>query len=820
MRYKYIFLIFFVFIANLSFGQLEGIKICIDPGHGGHDPANDRKIILPHGLVFWESEGNLMTAFHEKDLLQSLGANVKMTRTGNDDSDDIALSSRVAIANAFGADYFQSNHTNAGSSGINYSLVLFRGTDNSPAWPDAKTMGAIIGPNLQDLLRTTRHYNRGDQSFLGFSLGVLRNTNMPATLSEGSFHDIPAEALRLKNTEYSKNYAWALVKSFCKYFNVDGFPTGRVGGIATNRQSGDVINNIQVTCQPGNKTYIGDDFYNGFYGFDLEPGTYTLTFSRNGYFDVEKTVTIVANEYIDVDVSLPLNLNGAPYVDFDILGLPAGAFDTVTFDASNSYDDGQIVKYEWFLNDTTLIDTGKIIKYAFSADGAYNITLKLTDDENKTSSLTKSLTIATEPPKIPVLMSVEPINNNKGVKIKWKKNTQSSLAGYRIYYNINPFIENLNILADTNVLKPDITELEVDSLGEDNMYVFWIKAVNKAGYESESSDMYGIMHYPFDTNKKLLIVDGFDRRASYPERSHTFASSCYLTGLWDANAHIDVSTASNESIIINNIKLNNYDIVIWFLGDESTIDETFSAAEQNKVKDYLNQGGKLFVTGSEIAWDLDHKGSTTDKNFYHNYLKASFVEDGTSGRAPATGINGQEFEGVILHYGEKYTEDYPDVIAPEGEAKSILKYNQGSVAGIAYKGIFGSGSTAGAVVNIGFPLETVSDRYEIKIFTETLLKYFDITTQVKDVPGKTAKNQFKVFPTVFHNNINILSNIDNRSGAKIYIYNINGKLVYSTKISIAKGAKKEIDLNAISNGIYILKIKNKNKEWDYRILKH
>ena len=819
MRYKYIFLIIFLFIGNISFGQLQGVKICIDPGHGGHDPANDRRIPLPHGLVFWESEGNLMTGFHERDLLESLGASVKMTRTANDDSDDIALSSRVAIANAFGADYFQSNHTNAGSSGINYSLVLFNGTDNSPTWPDAKAMGAIIGPNLQDLLRTTRNYNRGDRSFLGFNLGVLRNTNMPATLSEGSFHDIPAEALRLKNSEYSKNYAWALVKSFCKYFNVDGFATGRIGGIATNRQSGDVINNIQVTVQPGNKTYIGDDFYNGFYGFDLDPGTYTLTFSRTGFFDVEKTVTITANKYMDLDVSLPVNLNGAPYADFDILGLPAGALDTVTFDATNSYDDGQIVKYEWFVNDSIALDTGKIIKYAFSADGQYNITLKLTDDEDKISSLTKSVKIATEPPKIPVLISVEWINDNKGVKIKWKKNTQSSLAGYRIYYNINPFLENLNILADTNVLKPDVTEFEIDSLGNENMYVFWIQAVNKAGYASDNSDMYGVMHYPFGSNKKVLIVDGFHRRSSYPNYSHTFASSCYLTGLWDALGHVDVSTALNDDIIIGKTDLSDFDIVIWFLGDESTIDETFSAVEQNKVKDYLNQGGKLFVTGSEIGWDLDEKGSSTDKNFYHNYLKASFVEDGSVGRAPAQGISGYAFEGVTLHYGVVYTEDYPDVLAPETGAESIMKYNQGSVAGIAYKGVFGSGSAPGAVVNIGFPLETVSNRYEIKVFMEKLLKYFDATTSTGDLFENVNNNNFKVYPTVFHNSINLLPDINIKTPVKINIYNLNGKSVYSSNMTISKGEKKEILLNSISNGIYILKINSENKEWNYKIFK-
>ena len=822
MRNIYLLLLSLLFTATAVFGQgqLQDVKICLDPGHGGHNPANDRKVTLPHGLVFWESEGNLMTALHERDLLQSLGANVKMTRTANDDSDDISLSSRVAIANAFGADYFQSNHTNAGSGSVNYSLVLFKGTDNNPVWPDAKAMGAIMGPNLQDLLETTRNYNRGDKSFLGFNLGVLRNTNMPATLSEGSFHDIPAEALRLKNSEYSKNYAWALAKSFCKYFDVDGFSTGRVGGIVTDRNTGEVINNVQVTCQPGDKTYIGDDYYNGFYAIgELAPGTYTLTFSRSGYFDISKTVTIKANKYVDMDLSLPIDNNGAPYADFDIIGLPAEALDTLIFDAGKSADNGQIVKYEWFLSDSIALDTGKIIKYAFAHDGQYLITLKLTDDENNTSSLSKTVQIKTEPPKTPVLLSVLPVNNNKGVKIKWKRNTQSDFVGYRIYYNINPFIENIRILADTNILKPDVTELEIDSLGSDNLYVFSIVAVNRAGYESERSDEYGIMHYPFDTNKKLLIVDGFHRRSSYSGISHNFATACYLWGLWDASGHVDVATTLNERVIKGDILLDDYDMVVWFLGDESTVDETFNAVEQNKVKDYLNQGGKLFVTGSEIGWDLDHKGSSTDKSFYHDYLKASFVDDGTTGRAPASGINGLAFDGVILHYGEVYIEDYPDVIAPTEGAQSVLKYNEGSIAGIAYKGTFGDGNAQGAIVNIGFPLETVNDKFEVKFFMEKLLRYFDVASSTIDNPRFVQDNSFEVFPTVFSDKINMISHLGKNDISQISIYNLKGQKVYFDKLNFSKNHTMTIQLPELISGNYILRIENNHRFWNYKIVK-
>ena len=47
--------------TSLSAQSLAGYKICINPGHGGHD-SNDREILLP-GITFWESEGNLTKVF-------------------------------------------------------------------------------------------------------------------------------------------------------------------------------------------------------------------------------------------------------------------------------------------------------------------------------------------------------------------------------------------------------------------------------------------------------------------------------------------------------------------------------------------------------------------------------------------------------------------------------------------------------------------------------------------------------------------------------------------------------------------------------------
>jgi N-acetylmuramoyl-L-alanine amidase len=797
--------------------QLNGIKICIDPGHGGYDPANDRKIELPYGLVFWESEGNLMTANHAKDLLTLLGANVKLTRTENTDASDISLSARSAIANEFGADFFLSNHTNAGGGGNNYSLVLFKGEDNTPAWPQAKVYGSFLAPGLQDLLRTTNYHNRGDMSFLGFNLGVIKNTNMPAALSEGSFHDLEAEALRLKNYEYSRNYAWAIARSFCTYFNVSGFLTGRTGGIVTDRTTGKALNNINAAMNPGNRNYYGDEFYNGFYAFgDVEPGIYQLTVTRTGYIPVTIQVNIESNKYLETDISLPPDNNGTPFADFEIAGLPAGAGDELIFDASMSADNGDIIKYEWNFNDGSSGDTGKIVKHTFLKDSTFYVTLKVTDNEQNTSIITKSLLIKTIPPQMPQILSVVYDKNTNKIKVKWRKTSQSSVAGYKIYFSDNTNPDIYTVLADTAILRKNSEEYIFENPEKYKQYNFRIVSVTKNGIESAPGDIYGVLINSDVNNKRILIVDGFTRKSSYTGITHDFVSNAYIRGLRDAAILADVSSCSNESIIAGDTDPGFYNAVIWFLGDESTIDETFNTTEQTKIKEYLKNGGKLFVTGSEIAWDLDYKGSVSDKNFYHDYLKAVFLEDGASGRSPATGIQPGDFSDLKLTYGVVYPEDFPDVLSPAGGSAIIFKYNQGSTAGIAYKGTFGGNYALGSVVNLGFPLETVQDKEEIRLFFTKLMRYFDFLVPVEEFDSDPGI--IHVYPVVFNDRINIEFQETNNNLLEMQLFHTDGTCVFYEKFNYHEHL--EIDPGNIGNGLYILRLITKGRIHIFKLIKN
>jgi N-acetylmuramoyl-L-alanine amidase len=317
-------LVFFIAI-NINSQSLLGVKICVDPGHGGYDPANDRYIAA---TGFWESEGNWDKALHLKQMLIDLGATVYLTRSGNTNSDDPGLSVRAAVANNNNVDIFHSIHSNGFQGTSNYSLMLFKGTDNAPANPASKLYAERVGPKIYAAHRTTALYNRGDMSFLGYYLGVLNPLNMQGVLSEGSFHDYIPESWRLMNTYYRKHEALAITRGLLLHLNGGTLETGAIAGIVRdpsktvsyyafpgNDQKAPV-NNIKITIQPGNLVYNGDDKNNGFYLFDnLLPGQYKVIFEREGFFKDSSTVNVVANQSVFADKFLTFDTTKAPIVD-------------------------------------------------------------------------------------------------------------------------------------------------------------------------------------------------------------------------------------------------------------------------------------------------------------------------------------------------------------------------------------------------------------------------------------------------------------------------------------------------------------------------
>ena len=222
----------------------------------------------------------------------------------------------------------------------------------------------------------------------------------------------------------------------------------------------------------------------------------------------------------------------------------------------------------------------------------------------------------------------------------------------------------------------------------------------------------------FVTAATLGCCLGFLPHNFNPARLFMGDSGALLLGLLLAAATISITGNVDPSAVsgdqVTAALLTNYAKVVWMLGEESTVDETFSSAEQAAVTNYLGKGGRLFVSGAEIGWDLGRSGvsSSADVNFFTNVLRAVYASD-SGGTGQVTGTTGGFLSGVSI--GFNYTNLLPDTYAANWP--DVLRTGSGAVTAAVY-GASSSG-TSGAIVQysnstyrtivMGFPFETITN---------------------------------------------------------------------------------------------------------------
>ena len=131
---------------------------------------------------------------------------------------------------------------------------------------------------------------------------------------------------------------------------------------------------------------------------------YALTSDKNGsiyvtgYFDGSAffgNTTLFTQGDFDVFIAklTYLNANEPPVADFNYSPRTPRVGQSVTFDASYSFDpDGDIISYEWDFGDETA-GNGMIIDHVYSWSGSFSVSLKVTDRENAVDTLVKTIEV-------------------------------------------------------------------------------------------------------------------------------------------------------------------------------------------------------------------------------------------------------------------------------------------------------------------------------------------------------------------------------------------------------------------------------------------
>lgn len=416
----------FPVVAQNKVTGMSNVKLFLDPGHALKENQGLYK--------YSEAEKVLRVAKAVKEYLLTYTdmqeANIKLCR--EDDNTQITLTERTDMANAWGADFYYSIHSDAGSSptSANTTLIMYGGWRTNGVvfekMPNGgKDYGEILTPNLTGVMRITTRGNMADRTYYDAAqnhankypyLHVNRESNMASLLSEGGFHTHYIQQARNLNAEWKRMEGYAAYQSLVKFLSgkygaatVNPVQIGIATGFIADGETEVPVNGatITVTDGPTVKTYTTDTYeslfknhsnkpdelHNGFYFIEgLTPGnTVNVKVEASGFQTEETTLTIPATigattqDGLGVlDVSL-LNLMPAVITAVDPENLTSVAINKpmiLTFsrkmnrasvESAISLSPAASVSYVWTNDYTLRIDLSQLAfetNYTLTVDGS------------------------------------------------------------------------------------------------------------------------------------------------------------------------------------------------------------------------------------------------------------------------------------------------------------------------------------------------------------------------------------------------------------------------------------------------------------------
>jgi len=299
-----------------------------------------------------------------------------------------------------------------------------------------------------------------------------------------------------------------------------------------------------------------------------------------------------------------------------------------------------------------------------------------------------------------------------GFEINWEHPATDSIDGFLLESTTNGI--DWQVVVDETVLTPELNSYVYDTI-EKNVSLR-LRAIN-GPLMSDATDPYAARAPISQPSPQVLVVDGYDRIQpwSVPNQPFTLMHGQVLHEL-----EIPFDTCESSEVENGTISLLDYDLIVWQSSEESTVDNPFEDDEITFIQQFLDAGGSLFLSGSEIGWAHGRPASNDyEPTLYNDYLKATYESD-DSDSYTLDGITGSPFENLTFAFDDTgfltYRAEFPDEIEPVNSGQSLLNYGNSLGAAVYYEGLFPNGTAPGKLIYLGFPFETIttqSDRVEV-----------------------------------------------------------------------------------------------------------
>jgi len=263
--------------------------------------------------------------------------------------------------------------------------------------------------------------------------------------------------------------------------------------------------------------------------------------------------------------------------------------------------------------------------------------------------------------------------------------------------------------------------------------------------------------------------------------------------------------------LANQISTSQFHAIFW---NVSWGFPAFSPADITFLKNYLDNGGNLYLAGQDIGWDIfDPSGSSNfpeAQDFYQNYLDAQYVND-NAGAYQMQGVPGDPItDGIAFNITFVYT-PYPEWISSKsGSSIPILQYtNTAKYGALRYD------SGTYKTVYLGVDLEQMSDPQARNLIVERTLVWFGILSDIEPEPTPVIY-QFRLepnYPNPFNPSTTIRFSLPQSEKVVLSIYDVLGKKVIELVNGNMTAGWHSVEWNgknhagnSVASGVYIYRL--------------
>lgn len=252
-----------------------------------------------------------------------------------------------------------------------------------------------------------------------------------------------------------------------------------------------------------------------------------------------------------------------------------------------------------------------------------------------------------------------------------------------------------------------------------------------------------------------------------------------------------------ELEIMNSVK--NLFFNIGYTVPVLTVEQT------NLLTNFIDEGGNLFISGQDIGKDIMGSGglstAITQKMFYQNYIGAAYLNQGNDANNSISFLDDAIFSGLPgADLTDPYGEDLrPDNTVGHGSGIEFMHFPNDRAGGIR------NIKNNGKIVYLSFGLEQIDNQAVRDSIILRSYKWFN------GWEGESSVNiidleSVKIYPNPVVNTLNL--DIGTLETVSVEIISVGGKVILSKNI---QNQISSIDVTGLSEGLYIVLIKNESK---------